>query len=74
MSKMNIEQFLNLSYTELQEITRIDRSNWSKYFNAKHSPGWKTINRIADSTGMTPSDVMFAMRMRRENVLKKVTA
>lgn len=69
---MNIEQFINLSYGDLQKLTQIDRSNWSKYFNGKHSPGWKTINRIASKTGMTPSDVMFAMRIRRESVLKKI--
>ncbi len=69
---MDIEKFANLSYRQLEKITNIDKSNWSKYFNNKLSPRWKTINDAAKSLDMKPSDLMIAIEKRRQKTLKKM--
>lgn len=71
---MNIEQFTNLSYSQLERMTNINKSNWSKYFNDKLSPRWNTVKSAASKLEMQPSDLMIAIEIKREKVLKKCVA
>lgn len=71
---MTIEQFINLSYRQLEKLTKVDKSNWSKYFNKKLSPSWKSINEVSKSLNMSPSDLMLAIQIKREIMLKKSIA
>ena len=71
---MSIEDFLNLSYRKLEAITKIDKSNWSKYFNDHISPNWKTIARAAKALDMEPHTLMEAIAIKRKQQLRNVTA
>jgi transcriptional regulator with XRE-family HTH domain len=54
---MTIDEFLHLSYRQLQAKTNIDKSNWSKYFNEHISPSWKTLKKAANSLNMQPYEL-----------------
>ena len=71
---MNIEQFANCSYKHLQDKTDISKSTWSKYFNSKISPSWRTINEVAEKLDMKPSDLVIAIEKKRKSTLKKCLA
>ena len=70
---MSIEEFLNLSYRNLEAITNIDKSNWSKYFNDRLSPNWNTIARAAKALKMEPHSLMEAIAIKRKQQLKKIS-
>ncbi len=63
---MTVEEFLGLSYKQLQAKTNIDKSNWSKYFNEHISPSWKTIARAAKSLEMKPHELMEGIDLKRK--------
>lgn len=71
---MNIDEFLNLSYRELQAITNIDKGNWSKYFNERLSPSWNTLCKASKKLGMEPYELMEGISIKRKKVLSNMSA
>jgi transcriptional regulator with XRE-family HTH domain len=67
--KMNIDDFLKLSYRQLEKITDIDKSNWSKYFNGKLSPNWRTVVNISERIQTSPLEAMRFIETRKEQNL-----
>ena len=64
---MNIEEFLVASQKELEQLTGIQRSRWSLYFNQKKAMSEYTIKAAATQLGMKPDELMRAIDLRRKN-------
>lgn len=64
---MDIQNFLTATQKELEELTGIQRSRWSLYFNNRKSMSEQTIRLIARKLEMQPSEVITALDLRRKN-------
>lgn len=74
---MQEEEFLKLTYKELEQKTSIRKGTWSKYFscNAPETPNWKTLEKISIALNMPEQVVMKAIKRKRsikkQSVAKK---
>jgi transcriptional regulator with XRE-family HTH domain len=62
---------INLSYSELFDLTGIDRATWSRYFNAKQNPTWETLEAIARSLDLDFLECIVAFLERRQETLAR---
>ena len=69
---MNEEEFLSLSYKQLEEKTSINRGTWSKYFSheSPEDPSWKSLEKICDSLSMDVNTLMCCIKFKRN--IKKI--
>jgi hypothetical protein len=61
---MTLEDFLNQPLNTISAITRIDKSNWSKFFAGKMISE-KTLNKASKALGMPPEDLLKGINLRR---------
>lgn len=64
---MKEEEFLKLTYTELEKKTGTRRGTWSKYFStdSPETTSWQSLERIANSLAMSPEQVIKAIKLKR---------
>ena len=69
---MNEEEFLSLSYKQLEDKTGINRGTWSKYFSHESTkdPSWKSIEKICKSLSMDVDTLMCCIKFKRN--IKKI--
>jgi len=65
---MKPENFINLTLSELCELTGIAKSSWSLYFNGHRSINERTLNRAAEKLGMSPGVLLEAFNLKRDKV------
>ena len=61
---MTVEDFVNMPLNNISVLTRIDKSNWSKFFAGK-LVNEKTLNRASKTLGMPPEDVLRGINLKR---------
>jgi hypothetical protein len=61
---MTVEDFVNMPLNNISAITRIDKSNWSKFFAGK-LVNEKTLNKASKSLGMPPEELLRGINLRR---------
>ncbi len=57
---------LDLSLSQLEELTGIDKPTWSKWLSGKKSPTLASLVRVAPALGMTPGQVADAICLRQK--------
>lgn len=55
---------LDLSLSQLEELTGIDKPTWSKWLSGKKSPTLTSLVRVAPALGMTPGQLADAICAR----------
>ena len=60
---MTVEDFVNQPLNSISVITRIDKSNWSKFFAGKMISE-KTLNKASKMLNMTPDELLRAINLR----------
>lgn len=68
---MKIDDFLNLTYEELESFTGIKQTAWSKYFNRKRTISEHNLVKICKALDMSMSDFWLALEIRRERTYKR---
>jgi hypothetical protein len=63
---MTVEDFVNQPLNNISAITRIDKSNWSKFFAGKMISE-KTLNKASKMLGMSPDELLRGINLRRNN-------
>ena len=63
---MTSEDFVKEPLNSISAITRIDKSNWSKFFAGKMISE-KTLNRASKALNMAPDELLKAINLRRKN-------
>lgn len=61
---MTVEDFVNEPLNSISAITRIDKSNWSKFFAGKMISE-KTLNKASKALKMTPDELLKGINLRR---------
>ncbi|MCX5934386.1 MAG: hypothetical protein NTU99_06295 [Pseudanabaena sp. LacPavin_0818_WC45_MAG_42_6] len=61
---MTVEDFVNEPLNSISSITRIDKSNWSKFFAGKMISE-KTLNKASKMLGMSPDELLRGINLRR---------
>jgi hypothetical protein len=61
---MTVEDFANAPLNSISSITRIDKSNWSKFFSGKMISE-KTLNKASKMLDMSPDELLRAINLRR---------
>ena len=56
---------LDFSLSQLEELTGVDKSTWSKWFSGKKSPTLASIVKVAPALGMTPGQVADAICLKQ---------
>ena len=64
------EEFLELSYRDLTELTGIGIKHWSHWFNRKVSPNFDTLEQIASDLGMSPLEFVEVFLERRSRTVE----
>lgn len=67
---MHLDKFVEASLTELASLTGIDKGNFSKIDGGK-LVSERTINRIAEATGLEPDRVLKGLNLRRKKSCEK---
>ena len=69
---MKEDEFLRLTYKQLEEKTSINRGTWSKYFSCEspEDPSWKSIEKICSSLSMDVKTLMYCIEFKRN--IKKI--
>jgi hypothetical protein len=62
---MTVEDFINEPLNRISAITRIDKSNWSKFFAGKMISE-KTLNKASKALNMSPDELLKGINMRRD--------
>ena len=60
---MTVEDSVNQPLNSISVITRIDKSNWSKFFAGKMISE-KTLNKASKMLNMTPDELLRAINLR----------
>ena len=63
---MTVEEFVNEPLNSISAITRIDKSNWSKFFAGKMISE-KTLNKASKSLNMSPDELLRGINIRRNH-------
>lgn len=63
---MNKQEFLEASLDKLEQISGIDKTRWSKYFNG-HTMNERNIYKLAQSLNMSYSEFLEALNSRRSS-------
>lgn len=71
---MTLETFLHLTLDEIEKLTKISKGRWSRYFNGRISPTIETLDRAAAALGMSTSELVQAIKLRRLSKSKKSVA
>ena len=66
LREVKVPPSINLSLTQLEELTGVDKPTWSKWFSGKKSPTLASLVRVAPVLGMTPGQVADAIFSRQE--------
>lgn len=61
---MTVEDFVNEPLNSISAITRIDKSNWSKFFAGKMISE-KTLNKASKMLDMSPDELLKGINLRR---------
>jgi hypothetical protein len=61
---MTLEDFVNEPLNSISAITRIDKSNWSKFFAGKMISE-KTLNKASKLLDMPPDELLKGINIRR---------
>lgn len=61
---MNVQDFVDAPLNSISAITRIDKSNWSKFFAGKMISE-KTLNKASKTLDMTPDELLRGINLRR---------
>lgn len=64
---MRLSDFITIPARELAELTAINETTLSKYFNGHRNPTLTSIESMAEKLDMTPEDVMVGIIARRKN-------
>lgn len=70
---MNQEEFLKAKLIELEKLTGIHESRWSRYFNQKLSINERTLYAAAEGLEMEPEELLSALIKKRRLITKKLT-
>lgn len=62
---MTVEDFVNAPLNSISAITRIDKSNWSKFF-AGRMISERTLNKASKMLNMSPDELLRAINLRRK--------
>lgn len=60
-------QLLGMSYRQLEKLTGVSNTVWSKYFNGKQSPTIRRMETIAVALNVNPDALIAAFRQRKAN-------
>jgi hypothetical protein len=63
---MTIAEFLNASLDDLQALSNMDKTRWSKYLNGQ-TINEDTLNRAAKNLKMQPEGLLLALNLRRKS-------
>lgn len=66
MNKISLE---TASYSELDELSGIDRAVWSRWFNGKQSPSLDSLRPIAEKLGVSLWVLVRQFEKRRDRIL-----
>lgn len=66
MSKISLE---TASYSELGDLSGIDKAVWSRWFNGKKSPSLDTLRPVAEKLGVSLWVLVRQFEKRRDRVL-----
>lgn len=61
---MRVTEFQELSLVQLERITGIDQTRWSRYFSGKVSINSRTLEKAAKPLNMEPADLLYAIQLR----------
>lgn len=62
---MSINEFLTASLDQIAAETKIDKTRWSRYLRGKPLCE-TTLRRAAKELGLSPSDLLIVIGIRRE--------
>lgn len=70
---MTPEEFMEASFSELANITKIDRHRWCRYLNGRVPPTYKTIKNASVKLNMSMSTLVDCIEKRIETGKLKKT-
>lgn len=62
--KKSVLSFQQLDLVQLETMTGIDQTRWSRYLSGKVAMTSRTLEKAAKRLGMQPQDLLQAIRMR----------
>lgn len=62
---MKIDDFLKLSYEDLERLTGVHRTAWSHYFNKKRGISERTLAKVCKGLDMGVGDFWVALEAKR---------
>ena len=68
---MQIDDFLVLTYDELEALTGIHRTAWSRYFNRRCTISEPNLIKISNSLNMPIGHLWIALEEKRKRTLSK---